>query len=237
MHSKVGEQHSQIKTPTPTHTMNQQSVFSFVAPYVNGFSPCVIGGVLSNATCKRVLRKVAKVGDLVLIYTAKRLNDERQLICMYRVTAMMPVLTYMTTDHGQGRRCDQIYDASGQYIPGVIPYHASPQRQREDLYTSNKSTAIDQNVMLSTDYAFYTRFADYTCKKLNGVPLAVLAGIDGGVKLTHDRGYKKTTMTADEVDRLQANIAAAAAGHEFEFMLSYAQQSRMHSSLQNMRDE
>jgi hypothetical protein len=81
--------------------------------------------------------------------------------------------------------------------------------------------------MLSTDYRCFGRYTDYSCQTMEGVPLAALAGIDDAVKLTHDRGYKVTRMTAADAGSVKRRMLDATRQYGQEFMLSYAQAARI----------
>jgi hypothetical protein len=196
------------------------TVYSHLATCIDGYSPCVIDGLLSNATCKRVLRYKAKPGDMVLIYASKKLNNERQLLCMYSVDASLPVLEYHNTlYHGQfWRRPDQLYNLQGQQQFDTQVRHACRANRLHDLFRTNHSQTIDQRVLLSRRFRFYVN-ADQYSRRVDGVPLATMAGLDTRVKLLpqQNRGYKKTHLTQHEFNTLATQLETAARPYERPF--------------------
>jgi len=196
------------------------TVYSHVATCIDGYSPCVINGLLSNATCTRRLRTKAKQGDMVLIYAGKKLNNERQLLCMYIVTASVPVLQYNNTlFHGQlFRRPDQLYNRHGDRQFESPLRHNCPPNRSHDLFATNRSEQIDQKVLLSTYFHFYVNADQYPrhSRRVNGVPLTILDGIDTRVKLPshQNRQYKKTHLTQHEFNTLVLQLETTTRPYE-----------------------
>jgi hypothetical protein len=73
--------------------MNRIWRYSLVAD--NGMAPCVEQGILTLCLCKPVIRKSACVGEWVVGFVPKRINDGRVHVCWAgRIAGILPMGDY-----------------------------------------------------------------------------------------------------------------------------------------------
>jgi hypothetical protein len=119
-----------------------------------GAAPCVQRGMLSLAICKPMMRRSAKVGDLIFGFTANSLDPQNRLIYAARITGKPPKGDYYHRDKYTSRD-DCIYAfQSGRYIRRKdAKFHDKPTDLTHDL--GDYPEYERANVLLSTDFRYF----------------------------------------------------------------------------------
>ena len=137
--------------------MANTSVRSYKMNTDCGFAPNPYGGVLTIATCKPLIREVAKCGEWIAGFTSKTLNKDpvgqERLIFLMRVTEKLHRDVYYER-YPQKRpdKCpcgDNIYrpDGHGSYIH-IGGIHHRPEKAQKDDHKSAW-------VLLSTEFYYF----------------------------------------------------------------------------------
>ena len=116
-------------------------VHRYVVAHDLGVAPCVHSDLLSLATCKPKLRKIANVGDIILGYASKLTwGESGRLVFIAVVTQIVSVIEYHSSV-AYASRLDNIY----KLVDGVlvhkqeIAYHnAGPNKKRESEQKKDK---------------------------------------------------------------------------------------------------
>jgi len=120
----------------------------------NGGAPCIQRGLLSLAICKPMIRKTAKIGDLIFGFAANSLSRDNRLIYIARVTDKLPGSTYYIFDQ-YTRREDCIYKfKDGRFARRRgAKHHHRPEDLIHDL--GSPPSYSRANVLLSSDFRYF----------------------------------------------------------------------------------
>lgn len=167
------------------------SVYSYVIARDYGFAPNPFYGYCTLATCKRVIRRVAHVGDWVVGTGSARYKRTGQLIFAMRVAELLPFDRYWGDPRfalkrpdltGSRMRAygDNIYhhDARGSWIQ-EDSHHSLPGGQVNPLNLED-DTATDQ-VLISNEFWYFGANAPLIPKRFRR---------DGSANICAGRGHK-----------------------------------------------
>jgi Nucleotide modification associated domain 2 len=119
----------------------------------NGGAPCVMRGLLSLAICKPMIRRKAKVGDIVFGFAATSLKPDNRLLYVARITDKVSDGNYYRDRHFASRG-DCIYKFKAgkfKWKSGAL-YHG-PNDLKHDLGKHSKYARA--SVLLSSDFRYF----------------------------------------------------------------------------------
>ena len=138
----------------------------------SGFAPNPFGGVCSLATCKPIIRRCCKIGDLVFGFGSSELGHENKLIYAFKVDKILTFAEYdaFCNDHCRIK------------LPSVDPYHGDciyykdPRsgkiKQRENLFHTREEMKQDlegEHVLLGEEFRFFGDNAKEIPEILRGI--------------------------------------------------------------------
>ena len=106
-------------------------IYRYILPHDTGMAPCSEGKFISLATCKPVIRRVARQGDWVLGFRPGSLERGHVLWA----GKVAEVMTHGDYQREHPRRSDAVYGmrADGDYERLVPDYHPSKKEMERDL--------------------------------------------------------------------------------------------------------
>jgi hypothetical protein len=165
-------------------------VFSYAVARDFGFAPNPFYGYCTLGTCKPVIRRVAKVGDIVLGTGSKALDREGYLIYAMRVTEAMTFNSYWDDPRFQIKKPnlsgsvkkqfgDNIYRKGGNRWEQLDSHHSlrngspNPKNIKVDTGTNR--------VLISDCFSYFGRNAPSIPKRFRNFQ---------GIDICHKRGHK-----------------------------------------------
>ncbi len=120
----------------------------------NGGAPCIQRGSLSLAICKPMIRKTAKIGDLIFGFAANSLSRDNRLIYIARITDKLSGPTYYISNR-YFQREDCIYEfKEGRFARRRgAKHHHRPENLVHDLGSAPSYSRA--HVLLSTDFRYF----------------------------------------------------------------------------------
>ena len=120
---------------------NKFTVYSYRIVVDNSSAPCIMDNLLSLCICKSIIRRTAKIGDLIFIINGSSFGkDKEKLLAVFQVNDVIDMKQYYLK---YNNRIDCIYDANLKQI--------------ENNFHGTKEINNDlngKNVLLSTNYIF-----------------------------------------------------------------------------------
>lgn len=166
------------------------TVYSYAVARDYGFAPNPFYGYCTLATCKPIIRRVARVGDIVLGTGARQLGKEGQLIYAMRISEAMSFDEYWADDRFQPKKPnlsgsvkkrygDNIYHQVGDIWMQSNSHHSlhdgSPNPLNIDVDTGTN------RVLISNCYSYFGRIAPPLPDKFRNYH---------GINVCHKRGHK-----------------------------------------------
>jgi hypothetical protein len=118
---------------------HKSKLYSYIVACDNGGAPCVERGCLTIAICKPEIRRLAKVGDIIVGISGYKLGKEKKIIFIAKTTKMMTMEEY-----GNSTRSDSIYTSKLKMKPN--PFHICSDYERD---------INGKNVIMSTDFIYF----------------------------------------------------------------------------------
>ena len=135
---------------------NNITVYSYRIVVDNSSAPCVMDDLLSLSICKSIIRRKAKIGDIIFIINGSSFGeDQEKLLAVFQVDDVIDMKQYYLK---YNNRIDCIYDANLKQI--------------ENNFHGTKEINNDlngKNVLLSTNYIFFGNksiIINHDCKDL-----------------------------------------------------------------------
>lgn len=140
-------------------------LYSYVITRDYGFAPNPFHGVCTLATCKPVIRRIAKTGDWIIGTGSAEYQRTGQLICAMRVSESMTFDDYWADPRFRGKRPDltgsnmqafgdNIYsrDDSGQWVQ-LDSHHSRP---GGEINPDNVADDTQTNrVLIATEFSYF----------------------------------------------------------------------------------
>jgi hypothetical protein len=160
---------------------NETDIYVYKMTADNGGAPCVYRRLLSLAICKPVIRRTAKLGDLVFGFGGRRLGG--RLIYAARITHKPPTESYYRDPTFRGRP-DCIYRKVG----------GRPKRLRNaQFHTLSDESAKDvgrhfekAHVLLSDDFRYFGRAETAEYQRRYKSLSRMLKDLTQGHRVNHD---------------------------------------------------
>lgn len=122
-----------------------------------GAAPCVARGLLSLAICKPMIRRKARVGDLIFGFAANSIDRNNRLIYAARVTKKLSAGEYFKNAR-YANRGDCIYEwDAGRFNWRSGSLHHGPTDVEHDLGRHPKYSQA--NVLLSSNFRYFGKAA------------------------------------------------------------------------------
>ena len=152
--------------------MSEPKLYSYILACDNGGAPCVERGCLTIAICKPVIRRNAKVGDIIVGISGYKLGKKKKIIFMAVITKLVTMKQY-----GNYRRSDSIYTSKLKMRPNS--FHNCTNREKD---ISGKNVIISKNFI-------------YFGKKHISIPKNLQEIIPGrGHQSTKNKPFRKTLL-------------------------------------------
>lgn len=150
----------------------KSKLYSYILACDNGGAPCVEEGCLSIAICKPEIRRLSKVGDIIVGISGYKLGKEKKIIFICKITKMVTMEEY-----GNITRSDSIYTSKLKMKKN--PFHNCGDYERD---------INGKNVIMSTDFIYFG-------KKYIPLPENLQDIIPGrGYQSTKNEPYKQEVM-------------------------------------------
>jgi hypothetical protein len=131
----------------------------------NGGAPCIYRGRLSLAICKPMIRKTARIGDLVFGFAANSLSPDNRLIYVARITEKLSGPAYYESER-YSQREDCIYKFKDGHFArrAGAQHHHRPEDLVHDL--GRPPSYPRAHVLLSSDFRYFGKLgtAEYKSK-------------------------------------------------------------------------
>lgn len=139
-------------------------LFSYVMKFDDGFAPNPFHGILTLATCKPSIRRIAKIGDFIIGTGAKPRGDKGNLIYIMQVTEILSIEEYSrdirfiskTPNMNKNKvyqSGDNIYRFDNEDIIQLDSIHSDKSGQPVEGHI--KKDLNGENVLLSSKYVYY----------------------------------------------------------------------------------
>lgn len=139
-------------------------LFSYVMKYDDGFAPNTMGELLTLATCKPAIRRVAKVDDFIIGTGSLPRGDQGQLIYIMQVTEVLTIEEYSKdrrffdkTPNMSGNKLkqagDNIYRFEGKNIIQLDSKHSDREGHTVEKHITKDLSG--KNVLISSNYVYY----------------------------------------------------------------------------------
>ena len=177
-----------------------QRLFVYKLTHDNGAAPCVDGDeLLTLAICKPLIRKTARLGDLIFGFAANSLSRDNRLIYIARVTAVELDGDYydkVMYEH----RPDRIYirgDDGHFSIRSDARFHEDGTLIRRDIGLFPEYAKA--RVLISDDFRYFGSAPGAPAVELGPYPqiIEMIRSLGQGHRVNHPRGRE------DELRRLQ----------------------------------
>jgi hypothetical protein len=119
--------------------MTEPKLYTYILACDNGGAPCVENGCLTIAICKPEIRRLAKVGDIIVGISGYKLGKKKKIIFIAKTTKMVTMEEY-----GDNLRSDSIYTSKLKMKPN--PFHNCSDYKRD---------MRGENVIMSTDFIYF----------------------------------------------------------------------------------
>lgn len=172
------------------------TLYSYVITRDYGFAPNPFHGVCTLATCKPVIRRVAKVGDWVIGTGSARYHRTGQLICAMRVSETMSFEAYWADPRFLIKRPDLTASRMRAYGDNIYSRDADDRWVQLDSHHSLPGGAINQanvkddtqtnRVLVATEFWYYGADAPALPEEFRG---------DGNADICAHRGHKSNFAT------------------------------------------
>ena len=120
-------------------TNRQPKLYSYILACDVGGAPCVEDGCLTIAICKPDIRRLSKVGDIIVGISGYKLGKKKKIIFIAKTTKMVTMEEY-----GDITRSDSIYTSKLKMKPN--PFHNCSDYKRD---------MSGENVIMSTDFIYF----------------------------------------------------------------------------------
>ena len=118
------------------------TVYSYRIVVDNSSAPCIMNDLLSLCICKSIIRRKAKIGDIIFIINGSSFGEDKEkLLCVFKVDDVIDMKQYYLKYND---RIDCIYDDNLKQI--------------ENNFHSTKEIENDlkgKNALLSSNYVFF----------------------------------------------------------------------------------